>query len=86
MMIDKAIERVRAYRRAKGWPKLKFANMAGVRESTIRQMDRPGWNPKVETLRRLESIIPQGYRVREHHKAPVDRDAPEPQPATDDAA
>lgn len=32
-------------------------------ESTIRHMDRPEWSPTADTLRRLESVIPPGFRV-----------------------
>lgn len=58
MSIDHIIERLRAYRRAKGWSILRFAKEAGMGESTIRNMDHPEWSPTADTIRRMEAIIP----------------------------
>jgi ribosome-binding protein aMBF1 (putative translation factor) len=63
MMIDRTIERIRAYRRARGWSILRFAKEADMGESTIRYMDRPDWSPTADTLRRLESVIPPEFEA-----------------------
>jgi ribosome-binding protein aMBF1 (putative translation factor) len=61
MMIDQAISRVRAYRRHRGWSILRFAKEVGIGESTIRRMDHPSWSPTADTLRKLESVIPDDF-------------------------
>jgi len=61
MLIDQSIERIRAYRRAMGWSVLRLATEAGMRESTIRHLDHADWSPTADTLRRLETVIPEGW-------------------------
>lgn len=60
-MIDAVIARIRAFRRAQGWTKARYATAAGLRESTIRMMDAPGWSPTTKTIRRLEAVIPRDF-------------------------
>jgi len=61
MMIDQTIARIRAYRALKGWSINKYALAAGMRESTLRSMDRADWSPTADTLRKLESVIPEDF-------------------------
>jgi ribosome-binding protein aMBF1 (putative translation factor) len=61
MLIDQSIARIRAYRQAKGWSILRLAKESGQGESTIRRLDDPDGSPNVETLRKLESIIPADF-------------------------
>lgn len=61
MSIDASIERVRAYRRFRGWSINRMATEAAIGESTIRRIDAPDWNPNTDTLRRLETIIPADF-------------------------
>lgn len=61
MLINQSIDRIRSFRRAKGWSILRYAKAAGMGESTIRRMDDPSWSPTAETLRRLESLIPDDF-------------------------
>lgn len=57
MLIEQAIQRVRAFRKERGWNLSQFAREAGLKESTIRKMDEPSWNPEINTLRKLEAVI-----------------------------
>jgi ribosome-binding protein aMBF1 (putative translation factor) len=54
MSIIQTLERIRTFRQQKGWTLSKFAREAELRESTIRKMDEPGWNPEIKTLAKLE--------------------------------
>lgn len=64
------IARLRAYAAARGWNKWEFARQAGLRDTVLRHFDRPEWNPTVETLRRLEALIPEGWQAGD--KLPAD--------------
>ncbi|MTJ81756.1 MAG: hypothetical protein F8N37_12160 [Telmatospirillum sp.] len=61
MLIEQAMQRVRAFRTARGWSILRFAKESGLNESTIRRMDRPDWSPTADTLKKLESIVPNDF-------------------------
>ncbi|MBK8159151.1 MAG: helix-turn-helix transcriptional regulator [Rhodospirillaceae bacterium] len=83
MHIDLSISRIRAYRRQQGWSVLRLANTAGLRESTIRQLEDPNWSPTASTLRKLEAIVPADFQppvpVNENGTT---KSAPEPVEAT----
>jgi len=69
--IDGAIVRIKAYAAARGWSKSRLAKEAGVGDTTLRHFGRPDWNPTIETLRRLEAIIPVEFTPDEkRHDAP----------------
>jgi ribosome-binding protein aMBF1 (putative translation factor) len=57
MLTEQAIQRVRQFRQTKGWTLSKFAREAELRESTIRKMDEPDWNPEHRTLAKLEAVV-----------------------------
>lgn len=59
--VDAILERVRAFRRARGWSINRLAGEAGMPESTIRDMDAADWSPTVATLRKLEALIPKSF-------------------------
>ncbi|WP_405054254.1 multiprotein-bridging factor 1 family protein [Telmatospirillum sp.] len=61
MLIDQLIGRIRAYRISQGWSVSKLAKEASLNESTIRNLDSASWCPTVETLRKLERVIPQSF-------------------------
>ena len=65
MMTDRAIARIRAYRRFKGWSLTRLAGAAGMSESTIRHLDAPDWSPTADTMRRLEAVIPSEFEAAE---------------------
>lgn len=56
--IDQAIARVRAYAAHRNWKKSRFAAEAGIPDTTLRGFNDLNWNPTVDTLRRLEAMIP----------------------------
>lgn len=52
-----AIGKVRTFWTKSGWSLNGFAKAAGLRESTIRNIDAPDWNPDFETLKKLERFV-----------------------------
>jgi ribosome-binding protein aMBF1 (putative translation factor) len=56
-MIDVTLEKIRAFRRAAGWTKSRLAAEAGLNESVLRFLDRPHWNPTIDTVARLEAVV-----------------------------
>ena len=59
--IDHTISRIRAFAVYRGWKKSRLAAEAGINDTTLRHFDDPNWNPTIETLRRLETIIPADF-------------------------
>lgn len=57
MLTKQAIERVRKFRKDRGWNLSRFARAAELRESTIRKMDDDDWNPETKTLAALEAVV-----------------------------
>lgn len=55
------VTRIRSFVRAMDWSRSRLAAEAGLNESTIRLLDDERWNPTVETLRKLEAIIPPTF-------------------------
>jgi ribosome-binding protein aMBF1 (putative translation factor) len=64
MSVDATIARIKAFARQKRWSKSRLAVEAGMADTVLRRFDQPDWNPTVETLRRLEAMIPAGFRAR----------------------
>lgn len=80
-MIDASIARIRAYAKHRGWTRNKLATEAGLAESTIRDIDSPGWCPTAATLRTLEGIIPADFEPpAESEPPPEDSTAAEAPP------
>lgn len=59
---DDSIDRIRAWRKAAGWSINRLGSECGLNESTLRDIDGKGWNPRAETLRKLEAVIPAGWQ------------------------
>lgn len=57
MLTEQAINRVREFRKSRGWSLSLFARAAGLKESTIRKMDSDDWNPETKTLAKLEAVV-----------------------------
>jgi transcriptional regulator with XRE-family HTH domain len=55
------IARIRAWRVQSNIAPSRFAEEAGVSESSLRGIDQPGWNPTVRTLEKLEAQIPADW-------------------------
>lgn len=62
MYTDLALFRVRAYLRESGMKKFRFATTAGVPEGSVRHIESEEWNPRISTLRKLETVIPADYQ------------------------
>ena len=60
--VQAAIARIRAFAAAQGWSRSRLATEAGMSDTVLRHFDRPDWNPTVETLRKLEGPIPDGWQ------------------------
>jgi 3,4-dihydroxy 2-butanone 4-phosphate synthase/GTP cyclohydrolase II len=61
--VEAAIARVRAFAEERGWTKSRLAIEAGMSNTVLRDFDKPDWNPTVETLRRIEAIIPKSFGI-----------------------
>lgn len=61
--VKTAIATIRAYRKMKGWSINRLATEAAITQSTIQNIDSTSWNPRSETLVKLEAIIPDGVVV-----------------------
>lgn len=61
--IDAAIARIRAFAAAKGWAKSRLAVEAGLSVNALRDFDHDDWNPRIETIRQLERLIPADFEA-----------------------
>lgn len=59
---DNVIDRIRAWMTANRYSVNGFATIAGVSEGTLRGIHEADWQPSVRTLRKLEAVIPAGWR------------------------
>ncbi|MBI3453565.1 MAG: hypothetical protein HY057_12220 [Rhodospirillales bacterium] len=66
--LDRTLDRIRAYAAYHKWRPARFAIKAGLTPNALRDFNTPGWNPRTDTLRRLEAIIPADFH------APVETD------------
>lgn len=60
-----SIERIRQYRISRNIPKSRLAKQAKVSEGILRGMDCERWNPTLDTLNKLERVIPPDFVVTE---------------------
>ena len=67
--VDHTITLVRAFANSRGWKPSRFAKEAGLGVNTLSGMNREDWNPSADTLRRLESLIPEGWSASEATEA-----------------
>jgi len=61
MIVNDSIQRIRAFAASMKWSRNRIATEAGIAESTIRNIFEDDWNPRVETLRQLEKVIPDDF-------------------------
>lgn len=60
--IDHVVQRIRVYAFAvKGWTKKELASQAKISENSLRNIHDPKWNVSLDTLRDLESVIPDDF-------------------------
>lgn len=58
---DKEILRIRAFIRENKFSNLEFSKRTGVLESTIRRLFKPNPDPRLSTIRKLQSAIPDSF-------------------------
>lgn len=61
-LVASSIQRIRRFRAHKEWKINRLAKEAGLRESSIRNIDDPTWNPESRTLASLEAVIPATFK------------------------
>ena len=60
--INSVTQRLRIYAFAvRGWSKKELAEKADVAEICLRHIHDDNWNPTLETLRKLEKVIPDDW-------------------------
>ncbi len=59
--IDYTIQRIRDFRKSMGYARFRLATLADLSENAVRKMDSKNWNPTLETLKKLESLIPPDF-------------------------
>lgn len=62
MSIESVISRIRSFAAIKGWSKREYARNAKIQDTTLRDFDKPDWNPTRKTLRRMEKVIPPAFK------------------------
>jgi ribosome-binding protein aMBF1 (putative translation factor) len=55
--VDRLLSRVRRAARAPGWNRFRLAEEAGLGINALRNVFTPDFNPKADTLRKLEPVI-----------------------------
>lgn len=64
--VQLTVSRIRAYVAAQNISNRKLAEQAGVAETTVRNINKPDWNPTAETIERLERLIPRSFKLPKH--------------------
>lgn len=59
--IKDGVARIRAYATHKKWNKWRLAEEAGLHKNTLRDFDRENWRPRLDTLEKLENIVPADF-------------------------
>jgi len=55
------VARIRSYVRKSGIKPGALARQAGLGRNTLRDIDQASWNPRLQTLRQLEALIPEDF-------------------------
>jgi len=69
-LVDQSIQLVRSFLDKEGVAKSRLAAMAKVPEGCTRAILNEDWNPTIDTLRKLESALPDNYRTTKKSKKP----------------
>jgi len=54
--IDKSIKKIRTFKKTKGLTNSGLSRLAQLSKNALHNFDREGWNPRAETLRKLEDL------------------------------
>lgn len=68
-LVTQSKSRVRAWLATAEVPKARIAAEAGIDEKTIRLAIKGKWNPRANTLAKLEALIPQDWQPAEKSRA-----------------
>lgn len=63
--IDHSIQRIKAFAKTAGLKPRQLALKAGLHGNSLRDFDSEEWNPHVETVRKLEAVIPDDFKPGE---------------------
>lgn len=58
---DASLNRIREYARINGITRTEIARMSHVWEGSLRRLWDDSFNPKLDTLRRIEAIVPSTF-------------------------
>jgi transcriptional regulator with XRE-family HTH domain len=64
MTIDQTLDRIRSFRRDKGLSIAALERLAGLSISSLAEIDDPLWSPTAKTVRKIEAVIPAGWKPR----------------------
>ena len=67
-LVDQSIHRIRTFLEEKEIAKSRLAVMAGVPEGCTRGVYNSDWNPTLDTLRKLERVIPEDFQPTKKSK------------------
>ena len=59
--VDNSVARIRSYVRKSGIKPGALARQAVLGRNTLRDIDQASWNPRLQTLRQLEALIPEDF-------------------------
>lgn len=55
--LDDIVRRIKDQALEPGWSKSRLAIESGLHPNALRSMDDPGWDPRLETLQKLERTL-----------------------------
>lgn len=64
MGINQVINRIRSWQIDRGVSISHLARQSKVSRRTLCGLHDPGWNPRADTLEKLEAVMPPNYRPR----------------------
>lgn len=63
MAISTSLDRIRAYAKAKGLKPATLARLAGLHANALRGLHDQNWNPRADTLQKVEQAIERHERA-----------------------
>jgi transcriptional regulator with XRE-family HTH domain len=60
--LELAVARIKAYAFAeRGWSRRELSRRAGVSDTVLMHVHKPGWNPTLSVLQKLEETVPDSF-------------------------
>lgn len=69
--LSSVLARIRSWADANDLKPATYARLAGVAEVVTRDMASEGWSPSSRSIRRLEALIPDGWKAGDPLPEPV---------------